>query len=102
MAFVAEDDITSLAGQAVADSALAAARGADGRPGAAPARVRPRGSVDRGGAAGRHRPIGDDKRQEFIPASDVLGLSMLVGQLSNRSSGKATRPRPEGRRGPTE
>ncbi|CAM3414189.1 dioxygenase [Kibdelosporangium persicum] len=34
--------------------------------------------------------ITDDKRQEFILASDVLGLSTLVVQLNNRFSGKAT------------
>jgi hydroxyquinol 1,2-dioxygenase len=34
--------------------------------------------------------ISDDKRQEFILASDVLGLSMLVVQLNNRFSEKAT------------
>lgn len=34
--------------------------------------------------------ISDDKRQEFILASDVLGLSMLVVQLNNRFSGNAT------------
>ncbi|WP_150237620.1 dioxygenase family protein [Nocardiopsis quinghaiensis] len=32
----------------------------------------------------------DDKRQEFILASDVLGLSTLVVQLNNRFSGDAT------------
>ncbi|MCI2418148.1 catechol 1,2-dioxygenase [Saccharopolyspora sp. K220] len=32
----------------------------------------------------------DDKRQEFILASDVLGLSMLVVQLNNRFSPAAT------------
>jgi hydroxyquinol 1,2-dioxygenase len=32
----------------------------------------------------------DDKRQEFILASDVLGLSMLVVQLNNRFAGAAT------------
>ncbi|MFS4091056.1 dioxygenase [Streptomyces sp. AF1A] len=32
----------------------------------------------------------DDKRQEFILASDVLGLSMLVVQLNNRFSPQAT------------
>ncbi len=34
--------------------------------------------------------ISDDKRQEFILASDVLGLSMLVVQMNNRFSGAAT------------
>ncbi|PXY29250.1 catechol 1,2-dioxygenase [Prauserella sp. PE36] len=34
--------------------------------------------------------LSDDKRQEFILASDVLGLSMLVVQLNNRFSEKAT------------
>lgn len=34
--------------------------------------------------------ICDDKRQEFILSSDVLGLSMLVVQLNNRFSDKAT------------
>ncbi len=34
--------------------------------------------------------ISDDKRQEFILASDVLGLSMLVVQLNNRFSPAAT------------
>jgi hydroxyquinol 1,2-dioxygenase len=34
--------------------------------------------------------ISDDKRQEFILASDVLGLSMLVVQLNNQFSGRAT------------
>jgi hydroxyquinol 1,2-dioxygenase len=34
--------------------------------------------------------ISDDKRQEFILASDVLGLSTLVVQLNNRFSEKAT------------
>lgn len=34
--------------------------------------------------------ISDDKRQEFILASDVLGLSMLVVQLNNRFTEKAT------------
>ncbi|MBY8862007.1 hydroxyquinol 1,2-dioxygenase [Nocardia sp. CA2R105] len=34
--------------------------------------------------------ISDDKRQEFILASDVVGLSMLVVQLNNRFDGKAT------------
>ncbi len=38
-------------------------------------------------AAGR---ITDDKRQEFILTSDVLGLSTLVVQLNNRFSDKAT------------
>lgn len=38
-------------------------------------------------AAGR---ICDDKRQEFILASDVVGLSMLVVQLNNRFSQAAT------------
>src|SRR5262245_8707935 len=32
----------------------------------------------------------DDKRQEFILGSDVLGLSMLVIQLNNRFSDRAT------------
>jgi hydroxyquinol 1,2-dioxygenase len=32
----------------------------------------------------------DDKRQEFILASDVLGLSMLVVQLNHRFAGAAT------------
>jgi hydroxyquinol 1,2-dioxygenase len=32
----------------------------------------------------------DDKRQEFILASDVLGLSMLVVQLNHRFAGPAT------------
>jgi hydroxyquinol 1,2-dioxygenase len=34
--------------------------------------------------------ISDEKRQEFILASDVLGLSTLVVQLNNRFSAKAT------------
>ncbi|WP_405959608.1 catechol 1,2-dioxygenase [Streptomyces sp. NBC_00024] len=34
--------------------------------------------------------ISDDKRQEFILASDVLGLSTLVVQLNHRFSAKAT------------
>jgi hydroxyquinol 1,2-dioxygenase len=34
--------------------------------------------------------ISDEKRQEFILASDVLGLSTLVVQLNNRFSDKAT------------
>jgi hydroxyquinol 1,2-dioxygenase len=34
--------------------------------------------------------ISDDKRQEFILASDVLGLSTLVVQLNNRFSPRAT------------
>ncbi|MGC7098322.1 dioxygenase [Amycolatopsis lurida] len=34
--------------------------------------------------------ISDEKRQEFILASDVLGLSTLVVQLNNRFTGKAT------------
>ncbi|HEX5495326.1 MAG TPA: dioxygenase [Mycobacteriales bacterium] len=34
--------------------------------------------------------VSDDKRQEFILASDVLGLSMLVVQLNNRFAGNAT------------
>ncbi|MBP2330343.1 hydroxyquinol 1,2-dioxygenase [Kibdelosporangium banguiense] len=34
--------------------------------------------------------ISDEKRQEFILTSDVLGLSMLVVQLNNQFSGKAT------------
>ena len=34
--------------------------------------------------------VSDGKRQEFILASDVLGLSMLVVQLSNRFSAAAT------------
>jgi hydroxyquinol 1,2-dioxygenase len=34
--------------------------------------------------------ISDDKRQEFILGSDVLGLSMLVVQLNNRFTEKAT------------
>ncbi|PRX48739.1 hydroxyquinol 1,2-dioxygenase [Prauserella shujinwangii] len=34
--------------------------------------------------------MSDDKRQEFILASDVLGLSTLVVQLNNRFSAKAT------------
>ncbi|MGW4773442.1 dioxygenase family protein [Nocardia sp. NPDC004278] len=34
--------------------------------------------------------ISDDKRQEFILASDVVGLSMLVVQLNNRFDSKAT------------
>jgi hydroxyquinol 1,2-dioxygenase len=34
--------------------------------------------------------ISDDKRQEFILASDVLGLSMLVVQMNNRFSDAAT------------
>lgn len=34
--------------------------------------------------------ISDEKRQEFILASDVLGLSMLVVQLNNRFSSAAT------------
>ena len=38
-------------------------------------------------AAGR---ISDEKRQEFILASDVLGLSSLVVQLNNRFSAAAT------------
>jgi hydroxyquinol 1,2-dioxygenase len=32
----------------------------------------------------------DDKRQEFILASDVLGLSMLVVELNNRFAARAT------------
>jgi hydroxyquinol 1,2-dioxygenase len=34
--------------------------------------------------------ISDDKRQEFILASDVLGLSMLVVQMNNRFDDAAT------------
>jgi hydroxyquinol 1,2-dioxygenase len=34
--------------------------------------------------------ISDEKRQEFILGSDVLGLSMLVVQLNNRFAEKAT------------
>lgn len=34
--------------------------------------------------------ISDDKRQEFILASDVVGLSMLVVQMNNRFAEKAT------------
>ncbi len=34
--------------------------------------------------------ISDDKREEFILASDVLGLSMLVVQLNNRLDPQAT------------
>jgi hydroxyquinol 1,2-dioxygenase len=34
--------------------------------------------------------ISDEKRQEFILASDVLGLSMLVVQLNNRFAPEAT------------
>lgn len=34
--------------------------------------------------------ISNDKRQEFILASDVVGLSMLVVQLNNRFDDKAT------------
>lgn len=34
--------------------------------------------------------ISDEKRQEFILASDVIGLSMLVVQMNNRYSDKAT------------
>ena len=34
--------------------------------------------------------ISDEKRQEFILTSDVLGLSMLVVELNNRFSEKAT------------
>lgn len=34
--------------------------------------------------------LSDDKRQEFILASDVIGLSMLVVQLNNRFSADAT------------
>src|SRR5919108_2898454 len=34
--------------------------------------------------------ISDDKRLEFILASDVLGLSMLVVQMNNRKDPKAT------------
>ncbi|MQA11755.1 MAG: catechol 1,2-dioxygenase [Pseudonocardiaceae bacterium] len=34
--------------------------------------------------------ISDEKRQEFILASDVVGLSMLVVQLNNRFSEQAT------------
>jgi hydroxyquinol 1,2-dioxygenase len=34
--------------------------------------------------------ISDEKRQEFILTSDVLGLSMLVIQLNNRFSAEAT------------
>src|SRR3954462_12832677 len=34
--------------------------------------------------------ISDDKRQEFILTSDVLGLSMLVIQLNNQFSAEAT------------
>jgi hydroxyquinol 1,2-dioxygenase len=34
--------------------------------------------------------ISDDKREEFILASDVLGLSMLVVQMSHRLDPKAT------------
>ncbi len=34
--------------------------------------------------------VTDDKRQEFVLASDVLGLSMLVVQLNNRFSENAT------------
>lgn len=34
--------------------------------------------------------ISDEKRQEFILASDVLGLSMLVVQLNNRFAADAT------------
>jgi hydroxyquinol 1,2-dioxygenase len=34
--------------------------------------------------------LSDDKRQEFILASDVLGLSMLVVQMSHRFEGRAT------------
>ncbi|MGE3285812.1 MAG: dioxygenase [Pseudonocardia sp.] len=34
--------------------------------------------------------ISDDKREEFILASDVLGLSMLVVQMNHRLDGRAT------------
>src|SRR5690349_23495312 len=34
--------------------------------------------------------LSDEKRQEFILASDVLGLSMLVVQLNHRLDGRAT------------
>ncbi|RYF47451.1 MAG: catechol 1,2-dioxygenase, partial [Comamonadaceae bacterium] len=34
--------------------------------------------------------ISDDKRQEFILASDVVGLSMLVVQMNNRFAEQAT------------
>jgi len=34
--------------------------------------------------------LSDDKRQEFILASDVLGLSMLVVQMNHRFAGDAT------------
>src|SRR3954464_12777896 len=34
--------------------------------------------------------ISDDKREEFILASDVLGLSMLVVQMNHRFDAKAT------------
>src|SRR4029453_7480869 len=42
------------------------------------------GRVDRTGQ------ISDEKRQEFILASDVLGLSMLVVQMNHRFDAAAT------------
>ncbi len=41
--------------------------------------------------------ISDDKRQELILTSDVLGLSTLVVQLNNTFTPRATPPRSSGR-----
>ena len=59
--------------------------------------VRPRGAAHRGRVDGRRSSgstrtgqISDDKREEFILASDVLGLSMLVVQMNHRLDPAAT------------
>ena len=79
------------------------------QPGAAPARLRARGEAHRGGVVRGHRvpdalsaTSRDDKRQEFILLSDMLGLSMLTVAMNNdkpRGLHRGHRVRPLPRRG---
>ena len=63
----------------------------------APARLPPRGAAHRGGVAARRIEfltavghITDDRRQEFILLSDVLGASMQTVAINNEAYGDAT------------
>ena len=67
-------------------------------PDPAPARVRARGSAHRGGVAGTRSGssphvghITDDRRQEFILLSDVLGASMQTITINNEAYGERDR-----------
>ena len=90
MQLVTEDNITDLAVERWATARDPRTGRADDRPGPASARLRPRGAAHRGRVDGRDPvadrtgQISDEKREEFILASDVLGLSMLVVQMNHR------------------